>query len=337
MNARFSFLIIISVALLATLAGCGGAAPAVATSAPVATKTAAPTTDVGAIQTQAAANIFATQTASAPTATATTAATATSAATSTKPASTSAPTRTTAPTSTPSSLGGSSDASFISQVVIARETQATTFDPIDILSTYATTDAKFHAVATLKDAPANSALKAVWYAVDVGTAAAKNSKIDETAVTTEGSRNVDFTLTANSGKWPEGTYRVEIFGNGAQAWAQLFSVSKSGEKTNFIDQTVLAKDTTPDVFEPQDITMVFAPDDKVFHFVVVLKDAPSNSKLGVTWYFGEQEIDTANLTISGTRNVDFTLKQQKPWPPSSFHANLFVNGKFERTVFFSVQ
>jgi hypothetical protein len=71
-------------------------------------------------------------------------------------------------------------------------------------------DAVFYAVVTLANAPSDTNVKAVWYAVNaVGTAA--NYKIDEVTTTT-GDGVVPFTLT-NNNAWPVGTYKVELYLN----------------------------------------------------------------------------------------------------------------------------
>lgn len=106
--------------------------------------------------------------------------------------------------------------SGISSVVMAKDTQGDAKDPVDITAAFAPTQKIFHAVVAVVDLPANTKLKAIWYVVDVGSAAAPNSKIDEFELTTDGTRNVDFTLTVGpSGRWPVGRYKVEIYMNGS--------------------------------------------------------------------------------------------------------------------------
>ena len=75
----------------------------------------------------------------------------------------------------------------------------------------------------IKDAPADTKFSAAWYAVDVGQAAAPNTLIDKTDISTDGSRNIDFTLTSQD-VWPVGTYRVEIFVNEQKVEEVSFSV-----------------------------------------------------------------------------------------------------------------
>lgn len=74
------------------------------------------------------------------------------------------------------------------------------------------TTSKIHVVVTVQNAPANTRVKAGWYANDVGKAAACNTFIDSAELTSlEGSFTVDFSLDPTN---PVGTYRVEILLNG---------------------------------------------------------------------------------------------------------------------------
>jgi hypothetical protein len=190
---------IIALLALVLLVDCGGSATpqvSVVTSAPA--PTVAATVDVSAVETEAAASVFATETAAAPTAV---------------PPTKALPTPTVA-------AGGSAD--FITNVVMATGTQGANFDPVGVTTTFPT-DATFHAVVTITDAPDNSKIKSVWYAVDVGNASAPNTLIDQYELTTSGSRNIDFTLKPQTA-WPPGSYRVEIYGNGTQAKSLTFQV-----------------------------------------------------------------------------------------------------------------
>lgn len=72
-------------------------------------------------------------------------------------------------------------------------------------------DETFYLVVNLANAPDDTAVKAVWYAVDVGDAAPPNTLIDEAAVTS-GSGQLFFNL-APSGLWAPGTYKVELYLN----------------------------------------------------------------------------------------------------------------------------
>lgn len=71
-------------------------------------------------------------------------------------------------------------------------------------------DAIFYAIVKLDNAPDDTALKAVWYAVNA-EGVEPNFKIDEVSLTT-GAGTIPFNLT-NDNAWPVGTYKVELYLN----------------------------------------------------------------------------------------------------------------------------
>ena len=82
-------------------------------------------------------------------------------------------------------------------------------------------DAVFYAQVDLKNAPDDTALKAVWTAVDVQDTD-PNLVITETEFTT-GSGVINFNLS-NDNIWPTGTYKVDIYMNGELAKTLTFDV-----------------------------------------------------------------------------------------------------------------
>jgi len=70
----------------------------------------------------------------------------------------------------------------------------------------------FYLVVELANAPDDTTVKTVWYAVDVGTVAPANTRIDE-AELTSGSGTLTFNL-APAEQWAPGTYKVELYLNG---------------------------------------------------------------------------------------------------------------------------
>lgn len=111
---------------------------------------------------------------------------------------------------------------YVGGVVMAEDTKGANFDPVNPTVTFKPS-ATFHAVLTLQNAPANTKFTATWYVVDVGGAAPPNSEVKSTEITTDGSRNIDFTLKP-AATWPVGSYRVEISVNGVLDTVKTFSV-----------------------------------------------------------------------------------------------------------------
>ncbi len=112
---------------------------------------------------------------------------------------------------------------YIAGITLARGVQGQDNTPVDPTGVFQATDT-FHAVVQIQNAPANTTYKSSWVAVDVGNAAPPNTAIDSTQVTTNGSRNIDFSLTPPQTNWPVGIYSVEIDVNDVKAANLLFSV-----------------------------------------------------------------------------------------------------------------
>ncbi len=109
--------------------------------------------------------------------------------------------------------GGTPAAPAITGAVMAKGTSGDTKDPVDVTNNFPADQSVFHAIVTIANMPSGTKVKAVWTAVDVGSAAAPNTKIDETELTVEGSRNLDFTLTPNAGQFPPGKFKADIYLN----------------------------------------------------------------------------------------------------------------------------
>jgi hypothetical protein len=73
-----------------------------------------------------------------------------------------------------------------------------------------------HAIVGIKNAPANTKIRARFYALDAGDSAQCNVQLGEAEQIASGTRYLDFALAPTPGKtWSLGKYRVEIFVNGA--------------------------------------------------------------------------------------------------------------------------
>lgn len=114
--------------------------------------------------------------------------------------------------------------SVIVKITMAEDTTGDDKHPVNPTTVFKP-DSTFHAVVAIQDAPADTTFGAAWYVTDVGTAAAKDTKIDSTELVTDGTRNIDFTLKPDT-TWPVGTYRVEISVGGEIEQVVDFSVEQ---------------------------------------------------------------------------------------------------------------
>jgi hypothetical protein len=100
---------------------------------------------------------------------------------------------------------------LISKVTMAKDTQGANKDPVNPATVFDPT-ATIHAVVALDKAPTNTRVKAIWFATNAVTVDCNTQVGQPYELTTDGTRNVDFTLSPNQ-SWPTGSYRVEIYIN----------------------------------------------------------------------------------------------------------------------------
>lgn len=240
---------------------------------------------------------------------------------------------------------------LIKNVTMALDAKDDSKDPVNPTKVFSPT-AVFHAIVSHEDAPEGTLFKAVWYAVNVGAAAAPNTIINSFETEPDGSGNLDFTLSPKSA-WPAGTYRIDIAVNGTVEQSVEFSVAGSiatptvtvaPKPSGLISKVTMARDTQGEDREPVNPTTVFQGK-SVFHAVVATKNAPKNTRFGAVWYVvdvgndgpANAKIDSSELTAEGTRNIDFTLTPTDTWPAGSYRVDLLVNGVLDRSVTFSVK
>jgi hypothetical protein len=90
-------------------------------------------------------------------------------------------------------------------------------------------------------------------------------------------------------------------------------------------------------------TSVFSPSDHVLHLVVVVSNAPDDTKVGAVWYAVDaggsknQKLDSANVTLNGEDHLDLTLSNTANWPRGQYKVELMVDGKRDRSLSFEVQ
>ncbi len=119
-------------------------------------------------------------------------------------------------------LGSPETSGYVEKIVMAKDTEGDNKDPVGPTTTFDGA-ATFHAVVSVKDAPEGTVFKAVWFADDTNMVADCNSQIDTYELTTDGTRNIDFTLAPQE-SWPVGLYRVQIYVNDTLEKNVLFKV-----------------------------------------------------------------------------------------------------------------
>ncbi len=114
------------------------------------------------------------------------------------------------------------EAGAISSITLALDTKGDEREPVNPSDVFLPTDT-IHAVVRIVDAPANTNLRASWYVVDVGDAAEPGTLIFTNDISTDGTRNIDFSLKPTA-EFPVGTYRVDVLVNGLVDTTKNFSI-----------------------------------------------------------------------------------------------------------------
>lgn len=245
----------------------------------------------------------------------------------------------------------------ITKVVMAQQVQGANFEPVGISDNYPPDQSEFHVVVTLTNAPKDSVVKAVWFAVDVGSASPPDTKIDETEVKVEGSRNIDFTLPRSGKQWPSGLYKVQIYWNGKLDRTLNFVVTGTPQRTGtvtggcppattqphklsgWVSKVIMAERTTGEAKEPVNPTGEFYRNETI-HAVVTIKEAPPNTKFRAVFFAvdaGDSTLCNVRLGESefvtgGSRNIDFALPPGKDWALGKYRVDIYVNEALDHTA-----
>ena len=112
-----------------------------------------------------------------------------------------------------------------------------------------------------------------------------------------------------------------------------------------VTDAVLAKDLTADTATPVDVTTEYAPEQKDFHFVVTVNDAPKDTKFKSAWTALDiggttppnTKLEERELIVTGSGTFEFTLAPKTgKWASGKYKVDLYTNNKLDRTINFTV-
>ncbi len=89
-------------------------------------------------------------------------------------------------------------------------------------------------------------------------------------------------------------------------------------------------------------TTTFSPSDAM-HLFVDLRNAPDDTEVKVDWIAVNAEGVDPNYVInetkytSGDDTIHFDLSNNQAWPTGSYKADIYLNGKLDRSLTFEVQ
>ncbi len=101
----------------------------------------------------------------------------------------------------------------ITGAVLAKDVKGTPFQAVDPTTSFPVNQPVIHLLVSVANLPAETKLKTVWVAVDVGAAAPANTKIDESEVRATGDATAHFSLSKPTNGWPPGKYKADIYVN----------------------------------------------------------------------------------------------------------------------------
>lgn len=248
----------------------------------------------------------------------------------------------------------------ITKVVMAQGAQGANVEPVNVSDNFAPNQNEIHAIVTLTNAPKDSTVKVVWIAADVGMAMPPDTKIEETEIKIEGSRNVDFVLKQTGRQFAPGLYKAEIYLNGKRDRTLNFVVvgtplavatskpagncppatTQPHRTTGLLAQVIMAEGVSG-ANEPVNRTGEFLPGETI-HAVVAIKDAPANTKIRATFFAVDADgsklcnakLGESEQIASGSKNLDFTLMpaKDKSWSLGTYRVDVYVNGVLDHTA-----
>ena len=190
----------------------------------------------------------------------------------------------------------------------------------------------FYLVSSLTNAPDPGAkIKVVWYAVKVEGSTDENQVIN-TYEETLPNGGFWVSLISDSGSWPAGQYKAEVFLDGTSVDTRNFIVNATS-----LEKIYMAFDQ--DGKKP---TTVYGPKD-IFYLEFDLVNAPADTKINTKWYLlddqgsptdtlneGEYTFGTGSYYVSLTSDSD-------NWQAGKYKVDLFLNNNFYKTVTFEVK
>jgi hypothetical protein len=112
-----------------------------------------------------------------------------------------------------------------------------------------------------------------------------------------------------------------------------FSVS-----TARISDASMAEGVTSDTHEPVQKTDVFSTSTPVIYACGLVSNAPSETKIESRWFYEDEFITSAEIQVSGTQTFSFSLEPPDAgWPEGSYSVKLFLDGKEDRMLNFTVR
>jgi outer membrane usher protein FimD/PapC len=219
----------------------------------------------------------------------------------------------------------------IVEVQMAKDVKGDTKEPINLTSTFDSSDKIVHCVVKLANAPEDTKVRARWLAVKVeGTE--PNYKIAETDITSKNATYVDFTLTPGPGGLPPGDYKVDIFLNpDANKQEQPASTANFNIKSSGV--AISKAFVTADTEGQKEETEFTADTEKIFCLVGLNGGVPG-TKITFKWIAAKTEVAQPNYEIAQVSDTldpgetSFVGNLSRPdngFPTGEYRVDLYLN------------
>lgn len=192
-------------------------------------------------------------------------------------------------------------------------------------TTHFASEDEFYVVFDLKNAPNDTQVRTVWYAVAV-EGIEPNTKLGEQEIET-GSGPSYFSL-ANAQRntlWALGKYRAEVYIDGEKVETLDFEVTVQ------VEDAYLSSEEGGN-----ERNAVFAPDATVYANISI-KDAPENDAvLSMTWYRGDTVLASEAVPAGTGGDLSFNLTRDDLFELGQYHADIAIDGNVQDTLDFTI-
>jgi hypothetical protein len=104
------------------------------------------------------------------------------------------------------------------------------------ISAYTADAPRLYAIFKTQGAKEGDNIRCAWFADDVGDAAPKGTKIDETSISLKGNMEGEFSLSKPTPGWPLGKYHIEIYVDDKLATNVKFEIKAAGKSKKDTDE-----------------------------------------------------------------------------------------------------